>query len=170
MKTEFESPPLRIVSATELDVPLVLEFIRDLATYEKHLDKVEASEARLHETLFGPDPAAEVIIAYEGERAAGFAVYFFTYSTFVALPGLYLEDLFVKPDARGKGIGRELLRHLAHVAKKRSCARIEWAVLNWNEPAIGFYLSLGAVPMNDWAVYRLEGAALDLLAGDVKSA
>ncbi|MEP6921721.1 MAG: GNAT family N-acetyltransferase [bacterium] len=156
---------MRIVSATERDVPLVLEFIKDLATYEKHLDKVEASAARLRETLFGPNPSASVVIAYEGDRALGFAVYFFTYSTFIALPGLYLEDLFVKPEARGKGVGRALLQYLARVAKHQGCARIEWAVLHWNGPAIGFYRSLGAVPMDEWAVYRLQGAALDQLAG-----
>lgn len=155
---------LRIVRATERDVPLILEFIRNLAEYEKHLDKVEATEERIRETIFGAEPAASVLFAYKGDRAVGFAVYFFTYSTFVGLPGLYLEDLFVKPEARGKGVGRELLRYLAKVAKQKQCGRIEWAVLHWNEPAIGFYRSLGAVPMDEWAVYRLAGDALDQLA------
>ncbi|MEP6637542.1 MAG: GNAT family N-acetyltransferase, partial [Acidobacteriota bacterium] len=132
--------------------------------YEKHLEKVEVSEDRLRETLFGPEPAAFVLLAYQGAVAVGFAVYFHTYSTFVGLRGLYLEDLFVKPEARDKGVGRELLRHLAGVAKQKGCARIEWAVLHWNEPAKGFYQKLGAVPVNDWAVYRLEGEALDQLA------
>lgn len=157
---------IRIVPATERDVPLILEFIRGLAAYERHLDRLEATEARIRETLFGPDPAASVIFAFEGDKPVGFAVFYFTYSTFTGLPGLYLEDLFVKPDARGLGIGRQLLRHLAKLAKEKGCWRIEWAVLHWNETAIGFYRKLGAIPMEEWAVYRLFGVPLDQLAAE----
>lgn len=160
------SESIRIVAATEKDVPLILEFIKDLAAYEKHLDKVEASEERIKETIFGTQPSASVIFAFDGTKAVGFAVFYFTYSTFVGLPGLYLEDLFVKPEARGQGVGRQLLRHLAKLGKQRNCWRMEWAVLHWNEPAIRFYQSLGAVPMEEWAVYRLWGDQLDRLAAE----
>ena len=157
---------LRIVTATEHDVPLILEFIRDLASYEKHRDRVEATEARIRETLFGAHPAASVVFAFNQNEPVGFAVFYFTYSTFAGLPGLYLEDLFVKPEARGLGIGRQLLSYLARVAKERRCWRIEWAVLHWNETAIGFYRKLGAIPMEEWAIYRLCGAPLDQLAAE----
>jgi GNAT superfamily N-acetyltransferase len=157
---------LRIVAATERDVPLILEFIRELAAYERHLDRVEATEERIRETLFGAEPAASVILAFDGEKAVGFAVFYLTYSTFAGLPGLYLEDLFVKPEARGLGIGRQLLHYLAKLAKEKGCWRIEWAVLHWNESAIGFYRKLGAIPMDEWAVYRLFGTPLDQLAAE----
>jgi GNAT superfamily N-acetyltransferase len=157
---------LRIVVATERDVPLILEFIRELAAYERHLDRVEATEARLHETLFGAQPAASVIFAFAGDKPVGFAVFYFTYSTFAGLCGLYLEDLFVKPEARELGVGRQLLRYLARLAKERGCWRIEWAVLHWNETAIAFYRKLGAIPMEEWAVYRLFGMPLDQLAAE----
>ncbi|HYJ86550.1 MAG TPA: GNAT family N-acetyltransferase [Pyrinomonadaceae bacterium] len=155
---------LRIEPATERDIPLILEFVRGLAEYEKHLDRVEATEERIRKTLFGAEPAAQVVFAYDNDTPVGYAVFFYTYSSFVALPGMYLEDLFVKPEARGKGVGRELLRYLARLAKEKGCSRIEWAVLNWNEPAIGFYKRLGAVPMDEWDVYRLSGTDLDRLA------
>lgn len=157
---------LRIVTATERDIPLILEFIRELAAYERHLHRVEATEARIRETLFGAEPAASVIFAFNEDKPVGFAVFYFTYSTFAGLPGLYLEDLFVKPEARGLGIGRQLLRYVAKVAKANGCWRIEWAVLHWNETAIGFYRKLGAIPMEEWAVYRLFGTALDQLAAE----
>ena len=157
---------LRIVTATERDVPLILEFIRELAAYERHLDRVEATEARLHQTLFGAEPAASVIFAFDGDKPVGFAVFYFTYSTFAGLSGLYLEDLFVKPEARGLGVGRQLLRYLARLAKEKGCWRIEWAVLHWNQTAIGFYRKLGAIPMEEWAVYRLFGTPLDQLAAE----
>ena len=160
------SSQLRIVSANERDVPLILEFIRELADYEKMLDRVEATEERLRDTLFGEKPAASCVLAFHGDRPVGFALFYYTYSTFAGLPGLYLEDLFVKPDARGQGLGRALLRHLARLAKEKGCWRIEWAVLHWNKSAIGFYESLGAVPMNEWAVYRLSNEALETLAGE----
>lgn len=158
--------PLRIVPAAEQDVPLILEFIRELAEYEKLLARVEATEERLRETLFGATPAASCVLAYRGESRVGFALFYYTYSTFVGLPGLYLEDLFVKPDVRGQGVGRALLRHLAQLAREKGCWRIEWAVLKWNQPAIRFYGSLGAVPMDEWAVYRLWGDALERLASE----
>ena len=145
-------------------MPLILEFIRDLAAYEKLLDRLEATEARLHETLFGAKPVASCVLAYQGERPVAFALYYFTYSTFAGLPGLYLEDLFVKPEFRGQGIGRELFRRLAQIARDEGCWRIEWAVLHWNKSAIGFYEKLGAIPMDEWAVYRLSGSALSRLA------
>ena len=158
--------PLQIRPATAQDVPLILEFIRGLAAYEKLLEEVEATEARLHETLFGAKPLASCVLAYQREHPVAFALYYFTYSTFAGLPGLYLEDLFVKPEFRGHGFGRALLRHLAKLAKEEGCWRIEWAVLPWNKPAIGFYESLGAIPMDEWAFYRLSGAALNKLAAD----
>ncbi len=160
------SGSLRIGTATERDIPLILEFVRGLAEYEKHLDRVEATEERIRKTIFGAEPAAHVLFAYENDTAVGFAVFFYTYSTFVGLPGLYLEDLYVKPEARGKGVGRALLRFLARLAKEKECWRIEWAVLHWNESAIRFYKGLGAIPMDEWDVYRLSGAELDLLAAE----
>lgn len=160
------SESIRIEPATERDVPLILEFVRSLAEYEKHLDYVEATEERIRQTIFGAEPAAHVLFAYENDTAVGFAVYFNTYSTFVGLPGIYLEDLYVKPEARGKGVGRALLRYLAKLAKAQGCYRIEWAVLRWNEPAIKFYEKLGAVPMDEWNVYRLSGNGLDRLAAE----
>jgi len=155
---------LRIEKAVTGDVPLILEFVRKLAEYEKLSDSVEATEEGLRETLFGPNPSAHALLAYDGDEPVGFAIYFFNYSTFVGRPGLYLEDLFVRPEARGKGFGRALLQHLAGIAVENNCGRMEWAVLNWNEPAIGFYKSLGADPMIDWTVFRLSGKALDDLA------
>jgi GNAT superfamily N-acetyltransferase len=146
------------------DVPLILQFIKELAEYEKVLHGVTATEESLRETLFGPSPSAEVLLAYDDEEPVGFAVYFFNYSSFVDRQGLYLEDLYVRPEARGKGAGRQLLRHLARVAIERGCCRLEWAVLDWNEPAIGFYKRLGAHAMDDWTVFRLSGKALESLA------
>ena len=157
---------LTIRSATESDVPLILEFIRELAVYEKLLDRVEANEARLREALFGTTPVASCVLAYQAELPVAFALYYFTYSTFAGLPGLYLEDLFVKPDFRGQGLGHALLQHLAKLAKDRGCWRIEWAVLHWNQSAIRFYEKLGAIPMNEWAVYRLSGTSLSRLADE----
>src|SRR5262249_984847 len=152
--------------ATPEDVPLVLRFIRGLAEYERMLDRVTATEAALEEHLFGPQPYCDVLIAEDGDGPAGFALYFFNYSTFLASPGLYLEDLFVVPERRGSGIGRALLARLARVAVERGCGRLQWQVLNWNEPAIGFYKRLGANLMDDWTTCRLEGEALTRLAGE----
>src|SRR5438477_10290158 len=137
------------------DVPVILQLIHDLATYERAPDEVSATEEQLVEVLFGEKPAAEVLLAFEEESPIGFAVYFYNFSTWLGRPGLYLEDLFVKPEKRGKGYGRALLVDLAKIARDRGCGRMEWAVLNWNEPAIKFYRSLGAKPMEEWAVFRL---------------
>lgn len=155
---------LRIERAALKDLPLVHQFIQGLAEYEKL--PVAATEERLRETLFGPNPSAEVLLAYDGDQPVAFAIYFFNYSTFVGRAGLYLEDLFVRPEARGKGFGREMLQHLASIALERGCGRMEWAVLNWNEPAIGFYKRLGAEAMDDWTVFRLTGDQLRGLAKD----
>lgn len=153
-------PPL-IRPATPADLPLILEFIRGLATYEKLLHEVEATEEKLGATLFGPHPAAECVLAFARPDApAGFAIFFTSYSTFLARPGLYLEDLFVHPEFRGQGLGKALLLHLARLANQRGCGRMEWSVLDWNQPAIDFYESLGAVRKTDWTICRLGGAAL----------
>ena len=156
---------LRIVPATERDAPLILQMIKDLAEYERMADQVKATEASVRETLFGARPAAEVVIGYAGEAPAGFALFFPNYSTFVGRPGLYLEDLFVRPEFRGHGFGKQLLAHLAKIAIDRGYGRFEWSVLDWNEPAIGFYKRLGAVPMDDWTIFRVTGDALTRLAG-----
>ena len=150
--------------ATPADVPLILHFIRSLARYEKLEDRVVATEDGLRATLFGQPRFAEVLIAEEESRPVGFALFFHNYSTFLAQPGIYLEDLYVEPEARGRGYGKALLARLASLAKERHCGRVEWAVLDWNTPSIDFYKSLGAVPQDDWTVYRLAGEALDRLA------
>ena len=155
---------LRIVPAAEVDLPVILELIRALAEYEKLAHKVTATEEKLRETLFGAKPAAEVLLAHWDEECAGFAVFFANYSTFLAQPGIFLEDLYVKPHLRGKGIGLALLKRLAGLAAERGCGRLEWEVLDWNQPSIQFYKKLGAVPMDDWTKYRLTGEALKSLA------
>jgi len=156
---EFE-----IRQATSEDCALILAFIRALAGYEKLLHEVTASEEDLRRTLFGERPFAEILIAEWSGQAAGFALFFHNYSTFLAKPGIYLEDLFVLPEFRGSGIGKALLRHLAGIAVERNCGRLEWSVLNWNEPAIGFYRSIGARAMDEWTQYRLTGQALQDMA------
>ena len=155
---------ITIEPAREQDVPLILRLIGALAEYEKLTQEVVATEATLRGTLFGPKPAAEAAIAYIGTEPAGLAVWFYNYSTFLSRPGLYLEDLFVLPEWRKRGVGRALLAHLARIAVARGCGRMEWSVLDWNEPAIRFYRSLGAQPMDQWTVFRLTGAALKQLA------
>jgi GNAT superfamily N-acetyltransferase len=157
-------PTFVIRPATAADVPVILQLIRDLAEYERAPADVVATEPQLREVLFGAKPAAEVLLAFEGEEPVGFAVYFFNFSTWLGRAGLYLEDLFVRPDRRAKGYGRALLQRLAQIAHERGCGRMEWAVLNWNEPAIGFYKKLGARPMDDWTVYRLTGDGIAELA------
>jgi GNAT superfamily N-acetyltransferase len=154
--------PLTIRPAVATDVPVILEFIRGLAAYEQLLDEVEATEEKLRATLFPPEgrPAAECVLALEDETPAGFALFFTNYSTFLAQPGLYLEDLFVVPDRRGRGIGKALLLHLARLANRRGCGRMEWSVLDWNQPAIAFYEALGARRMTAWQICRLTGPAL----------
>jgi GNAT superfamily N-acetyltransferase len=155
---------LRIDAATERDVPVILTLIKALAEYERMSADVTADESGLRASLFGPTPAAEVVIARAGDDPVGFAVWFYNYSTFLARRGLYLEDLFVVPEWRGRGVGRALLAHLAQIALVRNCGRMEWSVLNWNEPSIGFYRSIGARPMDEWTVYRLTGDDLARLA------
>ena len=154
---------MKIRDATEADVPLILQFIRDLARYEKLEHKVVATEDGLRRTLFGSPRFAEVIFAEADGQAAGFALFFHNYSTFLVRPGIYLEDLFVRPEMRGRGYGRMLLAHLARLAQERGCGRLEWAVLDWNSPAINFYKSLGAVPLDDWKLFRLIGEPLERL-------
>ena len=160
MATSFE-----IRTTTEADVPVILSLIRDLATYERAPDAVVATEAGLREVLFGAKPFAEVLLALENAEPVGFAVYFHNFSTWLGRPGLYLEDLFVRPEKRGKGYGRALLERLAQIAKERGCGRMEWAVLDWNDPAIQFYQKLGAEPMNEWTVFRLTEEGIAKLAG-----
>ena len=146
------------------DVPIILKLIRDLATYERAPDEVTATEEQLIDVLFGKKPAAEVLLAFERESPVGFAVYFYNFSTWLGRAGLYLEDLFVKPEKRGKGYGRALLVELAKIARDRGCGRMEWAVLDWNEPAIKFYRALGAQPMHEWTLFRLTSEEIAKLA------
>jgi GNAT superfamily N-acetyltransferase len=155
---------IRVEQATEADVPLILGMIRALAEYEKLAHQVVATETGLREALFGTRPVAEVIIASVGDEPAGFALFFHTFSTFLGRRGLYLEDLFVKPEWRGRGVGKRLLAELAGIALDRGCGRFEWSVLDWNTPAIGFYTSVGAQPMDDWTIFRVTGDALGRLA------
>jgi GNAT superfamily N-acetyltransferase len=156
-------------NATEADTALVLKFIKDLAVYEKLDHTVIATEDSIRATLFGGRAYAEVILAEWEGAPAGFALFFHNYSTFISKPGLYLEDLFVEPSLRGKGIGKALLRRLAQIAVERDCGRMEWAVLDWNTPSIEFYKSLGALPMSDWIINRLTGDSLGNLANSAET-
>jgi GNAT superfamily N-acetyltransferase len=162
MHAHSSSPALR--PATPADVPLILGFIRELAAYEKLDHQVVATESLLAEQLFGPRPGAEVVIAEVDGSAVGFALFFHNFSTFLGRRGLFLEDLYVQPEARGLGIGKALLRHLAGLAVARGCGRMDWNVLDWNEPAIGFYKKLGAEVLPDWRTCRVTGDALGALA------
>jgi GNAT superfamily N-acetyltransferase len=157
-------PDFEIRSAYVDDVPIILELIHDLATYERAPNEVTATEEQLVDVLFGERPAAEVLLAFEKDAPVGFAVFFHNFSTWLGRPGLYLEDLFVKPEKRGKGYGRALLVDLARIARDRGCGRMEWAVLDWNEPAIKFYRALGAKPMDEWTVFRLTRHGIARLA------
>ena len=152
----------RIVDATEEDVPLILQFIRELAEYERGADRVSATEDVLRSTLFGGQQNAHAVIAYRGQEAVAFAIYFFSYSSFSGLPNLYLEDIFVRPAHRGLGLGSELFAFLARRAGE--CGRMEWSVLNWNESAIAFYRRLGAEPVSDWTVFHLAKEDMERLA------
>lgn len=156
--------PISIQPARPQDVPQILALIRALAEYEKLTHLVVGTEAQLHEELFGARPVIECVLALEGERALGFALFFHNFSTFLARRGLYLEDLFVVPEARGRGIGKSLLQHLARLAIERRCGRFEWSVLDWNQPAIDFYQALGASLLPDWRICRVTGEALRALA------
>ena len=157
---------LSIRSATPADLPLIAELISALAAYERLADQVRFDEAALGDKLFGPRPYAEVLIGEAERKPMGFALFFHNFSTFEGRPGIYLEDLFVRPEARGAGLGKALLAELARIAVARDCARLEWGVLDWNEPAIEFYGSLGARPMDEWTVMRVDGPALAALADE----
>ena len=156
---------ITIRPASADDVPLILQFITALADYEKLRHEMVATESGLRDALFGPRPCAEVVFACAGGEPAGFALFFHSFSTFLGQRGLYLEDLFVKPEWRSRGVGRRLLVHLARLAVERECGRFEWSVLDWNEPAIQFYRGLGAQPMDEWTMFRVSGTALHELAG-----
>lgn len=155
---------LSIRSARAEDIPLIAQFIRDLAEYERLAHEVRFDEAVLQAKLFGPRPYAEVLIGEIDGEPQGFALFFHNFSTFEGKPGIYLEDLFVRPEARGSGLGKALLKRLAALAVERDCARLEWSVLDWNEPSIQFYLGLGAKAMDEWIIYRVDGGALGELA------
>ena len=152
--------------ATERDVPVILAFIRQLAEYEKLSHEAVMTEEILRQSLFGSRRAAEVLLGYSGDLPVAFAVFFHNFSTFLGRPGLYLEDLFVIPEMRGKGFGKAMLVELARIARERNCGRFEWSVLDWNKPAIDFYKALGAVPMDEWTIFRVTGEALKRLAGE----
>jgi GNAT superfamily N-acetyltransferase len=155
---------VRVVRATERDIPLILQLIRELAEYERAPDSAVATVEGLTEELFGERPAAEVLIAYLGAEPAGFALFFHNFSTWLGRKGIYLEDIFVRPPARRKGVGEALFREIGKIAAERGCGRLEWAVLNWNELAISFYKKMGATPMDDWTTFRLTGEPLARLA------
>jgi GNAT superfamily N-acetyltransferase len=159
-----ETPEFQIDAATADDVPVILRMVQGLAEYEKLSHKVTATPQSLRETLFGPWRCAEVILGRVGGEAVGFAVFFPTYSTFLGRPGMYLEDLFVEPEWRGHGFGKRLLADVARTALERGCGRLEWATLNWNEPAIGFYRALGARANDEWTTFRISDDALQSLA------
>ena len=152
--------------ATDSDVPAIMGLIRELAEYERLLDQVVANEASLHRALFGERPYVEALVACVSSETVGFALFFHNYSTFLGKPGMYLEDLFVRPAFRGKGLGKAMLKRVAQTAVERDCGRMEWSVLDWNEPSIRFYESLGAKPMSDWTTFRLTGTALRELSGE----
>ena len=166
MQNEF-SEPLNIRPVAEADIPLVLEFIRDIAEYERLSDQVVADEAILRESFFGPSAKAEGLIAERAGEPAAFAIYFENFSTFTGRPGLYLEDLFVKPAWRQHGIGRAMLVRLAQIAVERGCPRFEWVALDWNQNAIDFYEKLGAKQLNEWRIFRMEGDSIAQLAAQV---
>ena len=155
---------ITIRPATRHDLPEVLSFIRELAAYERLAEQVQATEADLAAALFGPRPYAEVVLACLAGTPVGFALFFHNFSTVTGKPGIYLEDLFVRPEARGRGAGKQLLAWLARTTLERGCARLDWAVLDWNAPSIGFYRSLGAAPLDEWTTMRVTGAALERLA------
>ena len=159
-------PELAIRAALEEDAPLILQLIKELAEYEKLSHEVVATEGSLRKSLFGERRFAEALIGEIDGKPAGFALFFHNFSTFLGRPGIYLEDLYVRPEFRGSGLGRALLVYLARVAQERGCGRLEWSVLDWNEPAIGFYKSVGAAPVDGWTGYRVTGEALEELGGE----
>jgi GNAT superfamily N-acetyltransferase len=161
--------PLDIAAATPADVPLILAMVRELADYERAPEQVVATEALLGEALFGARPTAEAVVARVAGEAVGFALFFHNFSTWLGRRGLYLEDLYVRPPARGRGVGRALLVHLATIARQRGCGRFEWSVLDWNEPAIRFYRALGAAAMDEWTVFRLDRDGIERLAALIEA-
>lgn len=161
----MDSPGFQIKSATQADVPIIFSFVKKLARYERLSHEVVATEELLRENLFGKRRTAEVAIGYLDAKPVGFVLFFYNYSTFLGKPGLYIEDLFVDEEYRGRGYGRALLLHVARLAKERNCGRLEWSVLDWNQSAIDFYKKLGALPMSDWTVFRITGKSLDELVG-----
>ena len=163
MKPSHEIPGFKIQAATKAHVPVILDFIKKLADYERLSHEVVATEDRLRETLFGRRATAEVALGYYKNQPVAFVLFFHNYSTFLGQPGIYIEDLFVDEIYRRRGFGGALLRHVAGLANDRQCGRLEWSVLDWNEPAIQFYRKLGAVPMSEWTVFRMTGAALKKL-------
>ena len=158
------NPLLTIRPAVAADIPLILDFIRGLADYEHLNHLVTATQSDLQKSLFGTQPGAEVVLAFEGQTPVGLAVFLHNFSTFLGKRGLWLEDIFVKPQFRRKGYGKALLSHVARIAHERNCARFEWSALDWNTPAIDFYKSLGAVPLDDWTIFRVTGDVLEKLA------
>ena len=169
MEIKTHIPNFVLREATEADVSLILSFIRELAEYEKLAHEVEATEDVLRESLFGDRKIAEVILGYYQDESVSFALFFHNFSTFLGQPGIYLEDLYVKPEMRGKGLGKTMLAYLARLALERKCGRLEWWVLDWNEPALKFYRSMGAIPMDEWTVQRLAGEDLEKLADAFRS-
>lgn len=157
---------ITIRRATPGDVAIILTFIRELAVYEKLADHVVATEDDMHVALFGERPVIEAVIASKDDEPVGYALFFPTFSTFLGRPGMYLEDIYVRPSARGFGIGRKMLEHLAHITVQRGWGRLEWSVLDWNEPSIAFYKKMGATAMDEWTVFRIAGQALRKLAGN----
>ena len=166
MNTSTDVPSFQIRAATKADVPVILSFIKKLADYERLSHEVVATEKLLIETLFGRRRTAEVALGYFKREPVGFVLFFHNFSTFLGRPGIYIEDLFVDEAFRRRGFGGALLRHVAKLAKQRNCGRLEWSVLDWNEPAINFYRKLGALPMSEWTVFRVTGEDLTKLAGE----
>ncbi len=168
MKTRTKLKEFTIRTAVESDTAIILSFIRELAEYEKLIEEVVATEETLRESLFGKRKIAEVVIGEWEDRPVAFALYFHNFSTFLSRPGIYIEDLYVKPEMRSKGIGKAMLSYIARIAKERKCGRLEWSVLDWNEHAIRFYRSIGAVAMDEWTMQRITGEPLENLAGECK--
>jgi GNAT superfamily N-acetyltransferase len=166
MRIDTKLPGFQIKMAEPEDTPLILSFIKELAAYENLLPEVVADEVTLRQSLFGERRVAEVIIGLFEEKPVGFALYFHNFSTFLGKPGIYIEDIYVKPEMRGRGVGSLMFSYLAKLARERNCGRLEWWVLDWNQPAIDFYKKLGAVPMDEWTVNRLTGEALEKLADE----
>ena len=165
MMEKLEKTNLSIRKASAEDVPLILKFIKELSIYEKMSKEVVATKETLRKTLFGDKSYAQVLIAEIDQKPVGYALYFYNFSTFIGKPGIYIEDLYVNPEVRAKGIGKSLFSYIARLAVERKCCRLEWSVLHWNEPSISFYKKLGAEPKDEWIIYKMSGKALERLAG-----